>query len=71
MSKGLDAMFMHYGIRKEDMALIEEICKEHDVDFEWFKDHILKVYHEQKMKNENLDSRSLQRILEKALSEKI
>ena len=32
------------------------------------KDFILKEYHELKMKNEDLDSKSLQKILEKALS---
>ena len=68
MNKGLDAMFMHFGIRKDDMALIEKICEENEVDFDWFKDHILKEYHEQKMKHEDLDSKSLQKILENALS---
>lgn len=68
MNKGLDAMFMNFGIRNEDMAIIEKICIEAEIDFDWFKDFILKEYHELKMKNEDLDSKSLQKILEKALS---
>ncbi len=70
MNKGLDAMFMHSGIRNEDMAIIENICKDNDIDFEWFKDTILKEYHELKMKNEDISSKSLQTLLEKALANK-
>ena len=68
MNKGLDAMFMNYGIRKDDMDIIKKICDEAEIDFDWFKEYILKEYHELKMKNEELDSKSLQKILEKALS---
>ena len=68
MNKGLDAMFMNFGIRNEDMEIIKNICEEAQIDYDWFKDFILKEYHELKMKNEDLDSKSLQKILEKALS---
>ena len=68
MNKGLDAMFMNFGIRNEDMEIIKNICEEAQIDFDWFKDFILEEYHELKMKNEDLDSKSLQKILEKALS---
>jgi hypothetical protein len=68
MNKGLDAMFMNFGIRNEDMEIIKNICEEAQINFDWFKDFILKEYHELKMKNEDLDSKSLQKILEKALS---
>jgi len=70
MNKGLDAMFMNYGIRKEDMDIIKNICEEAEIEFDWFKDFILKEYHELKMKNEELDNKSLQKIIEKALSNK-
>ncbi len=70
MNKGLDAMFMNYGIRKEDMDIIKNICEEAEIDFDWFKEYILKEYHELKMKNEEIDSKLLQKILEKALSNK-
>lgn len=26
MAKGLDQKFLHYGIRKEDLSMIETIC---------------------------------------------
>ena len=54
MNKGLDAMFMNFGIRNEDMEIIKNICEEAQIDFDWFKDFILKEYHELKMKNEDL-----------------
>ena len=68
MDKGLDAMFMNFGIRSEDMIIIKNICDENEIDFEWFKDYILKEYHELKIKNEEMDSKILQKLLEKALT---
>jgi len=35
MSKGLDSIFLHYGVRKEDMALIEQSCRDNDIDENW------------------------------------
>lgn len=67
MDKGLDAMFIHYGIRKEDMAIIEDICESNQIDFEWFKDEILKEYHEVKMRNQETEEITIQKIIEKAL----
>lgn len=32
MQKGNDQKFVHYGIRKEDLALIEAICEKHEID---------------------------------------
>ncbi len=29
MAKGIDQKFVHYGIRKEDLAMIETICEKH------------------------------------------
>lgn len=68
MNKGLDGTFMHFGIRNEDMQIIKTICEESEVDFDWFRDFILKEYHELKTKNEDFDSKNLQKLLEKALS---
>lgn len=65
MNKGLDAVFMNYGIRNEDMEIIKKICEEANIDFDWFKDFILKEYHELKMKNEEMDAKSLQKLVEK------
>jgi hypothetical protein len=65
--KGLDTLFVHYGIRKEDMDVIEAICAEFDVELEWLKEQILKPYHEAKIRNEELDEKTLGKVIEKAL----
>lgn len=66
--KGLDAMFMHYGIRREDMDIIKQVCEKHEVDFDWLKDGILKKFHEAKINNEELNYNNLQKIIDRALS---
>lgn len=35
MSKGIDQKFVHYGIRKDDLAMIANICDKEDIDFDW------------------------------------
>ena len=65
--KGLDTLFVHYGIRREDMQVIEALCQEFDVDFDWLQEGILKLYHDKKIRNEDLDEKALKRVLEKAL----
>lgn len=37
--KGLDNSFLHYGIRREDMSLIESLCTQHQLDFDWVKEN--------------------------------
>ena len=57
MAKGLDQKFLHYGIRKEDLELIEALCEKHHIDFEWLSEDILRKYHASKAdKIEMLDS---------------
>ena len=57
MAKGLDQKFLHYGIRKDDLDLIETLCEKHNVSFEWFCEEILRKFHEAKVdKIEMLDS---------------
>ena len=65
--KGLDTLFVHYGIRREDMDVIEALCSEFDIDADWLKDQILKPYHETKIRNEELDEKALGKLIEKAL----
>ena len=65
--KGLDTTFVHFGIRKEDMSLIETLCTEHKLDFDWVKDELLKEFHEKKIRNQDIDDKGMERIIEKAL----
>ena len=68
MNKGLDGTFMHYGIRNEDMRIIQDICEKNEINFDWFKENILREYHNLKMKNEEIDVKTLHRLLENALT---
>lgn len=36
MAKGIDQKFVHYGIRREDLSMIEAICDAEGVDFDLF-----------------------------------
>jgi len=65
--KGLDTTFLHFGIRKEDMNFIEKLCTQHDLDFDWVKDDLLKQFHEKKISNQELDQRTIEKIIEKAI----
>lgn len=49
MAKGLDQKFVHYGIRKEDLSMIESICEADGIDFDWLSEEVLKVYHAKKV----------------------
>lgn len=49
MAKGLDQKFLHYGIRKDDLSMIENICEAEKVDYYWLSEEILKAYHAKKV----------------------
>ena len=49
MAKGIDPKFVHYGIRKDDLSMIEAICEVEGIDFEWLSEDIRKAYHAKKV----------------------
>ena len=65
--KGLDTTFLHYGIRKEDISLIETLCTEHQLDIDWIKEEILKEFHEKKIRTQELDEKTVEKLIEKAI----
>ena len=48
MNKGKDQKFVHYGIRRDDLGVIEAICTAESMDFGLSKE-ILKAYHAKKV----------------------
>ncbi len=66
--KGLDSSFLHYGIRKDDLRLIETICIEHKLDFNWVQEELLKEYHEKKIRDQYLEDKAIEKVIEKAIS---
>ena len=65
--KGLDTTFLHYGIRKEDMSLIETLCINHQIDFDWVKEELLKEFHDKKISSQEIDEKNVEKLIDKAL----
>lgn len=66
--KGLDGCFLQYGIRQEDMKIVERVCEQDSIDAEWMKENILKAY--QSKKNDKVpmsDSNEVIKLLKQAL----
>ncbi|MBR1543922.1 MAG: hypothetical protein IJ626_03400 [Muribaculaceae bacterium] len=38
--KGIDNKFVHYGIRKDDLAMIATLCEQDGIDFDWLSEEI-------------------------------
>ena len=66
MKKSIDRCFLHYGIRQEDMRIIEQVSQQADVDAEWLKENILKPYNEAR-NDENIDDKRLRKLLNSAI----
>jgi hypothetical protein len=49
MASNIDSKFVHYGIRREDLAMIEALCDAEGIHFEWLSEEILKAYHAKKV----------------------
>lgn len=67
MAKGLDNKFLHYGIRKEDLSMIEAICDAEQIDFEWLSEEILKAYHAKKVDVIEIDDAATEEIIRAAI----
>lgn len=66
-NRGIDRCFLHYGIRQEDMNLIEQECQANDIDAEWLKEEILKPYNEERNKENTIEDKKIKGIINKAL----
>ena len=63
MAKGIDQKFVHYGIRKDDLAMIESICDQEGIDFNWLSEEILKSYHGKKVEVIEIDDTETEQII--------
>ncbi len=68
-TKSLDRVFLHYGVRKEDMEIIEQTCWDCGIDVEWLKEYVLKPYNEERNNQgmPTVDDKKVAKILKKAL----
>ncbi|MDE6084507.1 MAG: hypothetical protein K2G11_08450 [Muribaculaceae bacterium] len=67
MAKGIDQKFVHYGIRKDDLSMIEAICDAEGIDFEWLSEDILKAYHAKKVDAIEIDDATTEDIIRTAI----
>ena len=67
MGKGIDQKFVHYGIRKDDLSMIEAICDAEGIDFEWLSEDILKTYHAKKVDAIEIDDATTEDIIRAAI----
>ncbi len=67
MAKGIDQKFVHYGIRRDDLSMIEAICKAEGIDFDWLSEEILKAYHAKKVDVIEIDNSSTEEIIRGAI----
>ena len=71
MKKGIDGTFVQYGIKKEDMQLIEAACIAEGIDSDWVKEYILKPLNEEKgnSKSQQLDEKDVTKVLKQAMKQ--
>lgn len=67
MAKGIDQKFVHYGIRRDDLYMIEAICAAEGIDFDWMSEEILKVYHAKRVEAIEIDDATTEDIIRAAI----
>ena len=66
--KGLDRYFMDYGIRENDIKIIEQVCEDHEVDSAWLEEFVLRSYQAKKNGGVDLaDKHEVELLLKQAL----
>lgn len=67
MAKGIDNTFVNYGIRKEDMAIIERLAEEAELDIDWIKEDILKEYHTKRVSSTEVSEQVVEGVIKNAI----
>ena len=55
-------------VRKEDMELISQTCRDCGIDDEWLRENILRPYNDERNKQTVVEQKKLTRIIKKALN---
>lgn len=66
-NKGIDQKFVHYGIRRDDLSMIEAICSAEQIDFDWLSEEVLKAYHARKVDAIEIDDATTEDIIRSAI----
>lgn len=65
--KGLDRCFLDYGIKREDLNIIEQACMDGDINADWLKENILKPFQAEKNNQNVVEEKRLAKIIKQAL----
>ena len=68
-NKGLDGKFLHYGIRKGDLEIIESLCDKYELDKEWVEEQLLKAFHERKVNTIEMSSSDVEQVVNNAIQQ--
>ena len=68
-NKGLDDKFLHYGIRKGDLEIIESLCDKYELDKEWVEEQLLKAYHERKVNTIEMSTSDVEQVVNNAIQQ--
>ena len=66
-NKGIDQKFVHYGIRRDDLCIIEAICDSEGIDFDWLSEEILKAYHAKRVDEIEINDAATEEIIRDAI----
>ena len=69
MAKGIDSKFVHYGIRQDDLVIIEAICAKYDLDADWIKENILRQYHARRVDVIEMSDEETEAIIKSAIQQ--
>ena len=65
--KGINNKFVHYGIRRDDLAMIATLCEQDNIDFDWLSEEILKAYHAKKVDTIEISDTDTEEIIRAAI----
>lgn len=67
MAKGIDQKFVHYGIRRDDLQVIETLCEKYEIDVDWMEENVLKAYHEKKVDVTDISDAETESVIRNAI----
>lgn len=67
MAKGIDQKFVHYGIRRDDLQVIETLCEKYEIDVDWMEENVLKAYHEKKVEVTDISDAETENVIRNAI----
>ncbi len=66
-NKTIDATFIQYGIRADDLQVIESLAIKYDLETDKIRE-LLREFHDKRIKQEDLDETKIRRFLESYLN---